>query len=72
MTTQQEPSNVKAHLPGVKWSVTLSDRLGLEMFTISEIKGQVLHCVLLHLKVPVGLSHLNVLISSTYAVAAIE
>ena len=27
----------------VKWSVTLTDRLGPEMLTVLEIKGQVLH-----------------------------
>ena len=47
----------------VKWSVTLSDRLGLDMFTMSEIMRQVLHCVCLHLKVPGALSHLNVLLT---------
>ena len=29
----------------MKWSVTLTDRLGPEMLTVLEIKGQVLHCV---------------------------
>ena len=29
----------------VKWSVTLTDRLGPEMLTVLEIKGQVLHRV---------------------------
>ena len=28
-----------------KWSVTLADRLGLEILTVFEIKGQVLHRV---------------------------
>ena len=32
----------------VKWSVTLADRLGPEMLTVLEIKGQVLHRVRLH------------------------
>ena len=27
----------------VKWSVTLTDRLGPEILTVLEIKGQVLH-----------------------------
>ena len=27
----------------MKWSVTLTDRLGPEMLTVLEIKGQVLH-----------------------------
>ena len=35
----------------VKWSVTLTDRLGPEMLTVLEIKGQVLHRVRLHVKV---------------------
>ena len=37
----------------VKWSVVLADRLGPEILTMLEIKGEVLHCVRLHLKVPV-------------------
>ena len=36
----------------VKWSVTLTDRLGPEILTVLEIKGQVLHRVRLHVKVP--------------------
>ena len=32
----------------VKWSVTLMDRLGPEILTVLEIKGQVLHRVRLH------------------------
>ena len=36
----------------MKWSVTLTDRLGPEMLTVLEIKGQVLHRVRLHVKVP--------------------
>ena len=35
----------------VRWSVTLADRLGLEILTVLEIKRQVLHRVRLHLKV---------------------
>ena len=35
----------------VKWSVTLTDRLGPEILTVLEIKGQVLHRVRLHVKV---------------------
>ena len=35
----------------VKWSVVLADRLGPEILTMLEIKGQVLHRVRLHLKV---------------------
>ena len=34
----------------MKWSVTLTDRLGPEMLTVLEIKGQVLHRVRLHVK----------------------
>ena len=45
----------------VKWSVTLADRLGPEILTVIEIKGQVLHRVRLHLKVPGWLSDLNAL-----------
>ena len=36
-----------------KWSVTLTDRLGAEILTVLEIKGQVLHRVRLHMKVPI-------------------
>ena len=36
----------------VKWSATLTDRLGLEILTVLEIKGQVLHRVRLDVKVP--------------------
>ena len=37
----------------MKWSVTYSrTRLGPEMLTVLEIKGQVLHRVRLHVKVP--------------------
>ena len=36
----------------VKWSVTLTDRLGPEILSVLEIKGQVLHRVRLHVKVP--------------------
>ena len=32
----------------VKWSVTLEDRLGPEIVTVFEIKGQLLHRVRLH------------------------
>ena len=42
----------------VKWSVTLTDRLGPEILTVLEIKGQVLHRVRLHVKVPLH-SHIN-------------
>ena len=36
----------------VKWSVTLTDRLGPEILSVLEIKGQVLYRVRLHVKVP--------------------
>ena len=36
----------------VKWSVPLADRLGPEILTVFKIKGQVLHRVRLHVKVP--------------------
>jgi len=36
----------------VKWSVILADRLGPEILSMLKIKGQVLHCVRLHLMVP--------------------
>ena len=36
----------------VKWSVTLTDRLGPVILTVLERKGQVLHRVRLHVKVP--------------------
>ena len=47
----------------VKWSVTLTDRLGPEILTVLEIKGQVLHRVRLHVKVPGWLSNLNALLT---------
>ena len=34
----------------VKWSMTLTDRLGPEILTMLEIKGQVLHRVRLHVR----------------------
>ena len=43
----------------VKWSVTLKDRLGPEILTVLETKGQFLHRLLLHVKVPDWLSNLN-------------
>ena len=36
----------------VKWSVTLTDRLGPQILTVLEIKGQVLYRMGLHVKVP--------------------
>ena len=47
----------------VKWSVTLTDRLGPEILTVLERKGQVLHRVLLHLKVPGWSLSLNALLT---------
>ena len=47
----------------VKWSVTLTDRLGPEILTVLEIKGQVLHRVRLHVKVPGWLLKLNALLT---------
>ena len=47
----------------VKWSVTLTDRLGPEILTVLEIKGQVLHRVRLHVKVPGWLLSLNALLT---------
>ena len=47
----------------VKWSVTLTDRLGPEFLTVLEIKGQVLHRVRLHVKVPGWLLNLNALLT---------
>ena len=48
----------------VKWSLILADRLGPEILTIMlEIKGQVLHLVCVHLKVPGWLSDLKALLS---------
>ena len=46
----------------VKWSVTLTDRLGPEILTVLEIKEQVLHRVRLHVKVPGWLLNLNALL----------
>ena len=53
---------VKMH---VKWSVTLTDRLGHEILTVIEIKGQILHRVRLHVRVPGWLSNLNALLTKT-------
>ena len=47
----------------VKWSVTLGDRLGPEILTTLEIKGQVWHRVRLHFKIPGWLSDLNALLT---------
>ena len=47
----------------MKWSVTLTDRLGPEILTVLEIKAQVLHRVRLHVKVPAWLLNLNALLT---------
>ena len=47
----------------VKWSVTLTDRLGPEILTVLEIKGQVLHRVRFHVKVFGWLLNLNALLT---------
>ena len=48
----------------VKWSVTLTDRLDPEILTVLEIKGQFLHRVRLHVKVPGWLLNLNALLTN--------
>ena len=47
----------------VKWFVTLTDQSGAEILTVLEIKGQVLHRVRLHVKVPGWLSNLKALLT---------
>ena len=47
----------------MKWSVTLTDRLGPEILTVLEIKGQILYLVRLHVKVPGWLLNLNALLT---------
>ena len=47
----------------MKWSVTLTDRLGPEILTVLEIKEQVLHRVRLHVKVSGWLLNLNALLT---------
>ena len=47
----------------VEWSVILAGRLGPEILTMLEIKGQVLHLVSVHLKVPGWLSDLKALLT---------
>ena len=47
--------------------MTSADRLGPEILSVLEIKGQVLHRrVRLHLKVPGWLSDLNALLTESY------
>ena len=43
--------------------MTLTDRLGPEILTVLEIKGQVLHGARLHVKVPGWLLNLNSLLT---------
>ena len=47
----------------MKWSVTLTDRLGPEILTVLEIEGQALHRVRWHEKVPGWLLNLNALLT---------
>ena len=47
----------------VKWSVILTDRFGPQILTMLEIKGQVLHRLRVHLKVPGWLSDLYALLT---------
>jgi len=53
----------------VKLSVTLADRLGPEILTVFEIKGQVLRRVRLHVTVPGWLSDLNALLTKKLPLA---
>ena len=46
-----------------KWTVIFTDRFGPAISTMLEIKGQVLHRVRVHLKVPGWLSALNGLLT---------
>ena len=43
--------------------MTLTDRLGPEILTMLKIKGQVLHHVPLHVKIPGWFSNLNALLT---------
>ena len=47
----------------VKWSVILKDRFGSEILTVLDTKGQVLHRLRVHLKVPGWLPDLNALLN---------
>ena len=51
----------------VKWSVTLTNRLGPEILTVLEIKGQVLHRLRLQVKVPGWLLNINALLTKEIA-----
>ena len=50
----------------VKCSVILADRFGPEILTMLNIKGQVLHRVRVHLKVPGWLLDLNALLAKKF------
>ena len=50
----------------VKRSATLTDRLVPEILTVLEIKGQVLHCVRLHMTVPGWLLNLSALLTKKF------
>ena len=50
----------------MKWSVTLTDRLGPEILTVLKTKGQVLHRVRLHVKVPGRSLNLNALLTKKF------
>ena len=56
----------------VKWSATLTDRFGLEILTVLEIKGQILHRVRLDVKVPGWLLNLNALLTKSIYVTTSE
>ena len=50
----------------VKWSMILTDRFGPDILTMLEIKGQVLHRVRVHFKVPGWLSDLSALLTRKF------
>ena len=50
----------------MKWSVTLTDRLGPEILIVLERKGQVLYRVRLHVKVPGRSLTLNALLTKKF------
>ena len=50
----------------VKWSVTFTDRLGPEILTVLETKGQVLHCVCVDERTNVASSYENPLVCSVH------
>ena len=56
----QQMTLVEMH---VNWPVTLTDRLGPEILTVLEIRGQFLHRMRLHVKVPGWLPNLNALLT---------